>query len=98
MEAVTLIECSLRLIRHLQHRQLRAAVSRSTGKHGALSLWNSLGGDLDGLSELEAMAMHKAELRHKCTLQAASHRLLLALNSLPSPSVLPLLAHPLPSG
>ena len=36
--------------------QLRAAVSNSTGKHCALSLWNGLGGDLDGLSELEAMA------------------------------------------
>ena len=78
VEAVTLIQCSLRLIRHLQHR---AAVSRSTGKHGALSLWNGLGGDLHGLSELEGVAMHTAELRRKCTLQAASHRLLLALNS-----------------
>ena len=77
VEAVTLIECSLRLNRHLQHRAAsERAVSRSTGKHGALSLWNGLGGDLDGLSELEGVAMHKAELRRKCTPQAASHRLL----------------------
>ena len=45
--------------------QLRAAVSNSTGKDCALSLWNGLGGDLDGLSELEAMA---------CTRQSSDAR------------------------